>query len=265
MRYTVDEIQLLPIPAGKFWMGSPDDDEDGFAQERPRHLQEITADFLMARFPVTVAQWQQFRDEPDGYANAAWFEGLDMSADHRSSAAAPAFEEPDHPVQNVSWYEAAAFCRWLTARWRVSGRIGVAQVVRLPSESEWERAARGPTGDQATYRRWSWGNALTPQHANYLASGIGRTTAVGSHPAGRVPEWGVEDMIGNVWEWTTTKWLENYVDYAPQDGAAGVENRVLRGGAWYFDHPLARCAFRGSDAPDYRNYRIGFRVIVAPA
>ncbi|MCX6018406.1 MAG: SUMF1/EgtB/PvdO family nonheme iron enzyme [Chloroflexi bacterium] len=259
----MDAIELLTIPAGTFWMGSPVDDADGFAQERPRHPQTIASDFLMARFPVTVAQWAQFRGVPDGYANVTWFEGLAVSATHRDSAMAPAFDEPDHPVQNVSWYEAMAFCRWLTVQWRESVRISAAQVVRLPSEAEWERAARGPTGGQDLYQRWAWGNTLTPQHANYVASDIGRTVAVGSHPHGRVPDWGVEDMIGNVWEWTSTKWVDDYEGYVPQDEAAGGENRVLRGGAWYFDHPLARCAFRGSDAPNYRNYRIGFRVVVA--
>jgi formylglycine-generating enzyme required for sulfatase activity len=118
-------------------------------------------------------------------------------------------------------------------------------------------------GALEAYQRWAWGNELTPRHANTVASDIGRTSAVGSHPAGRIPEWGVEDIIGNVWEWTSTAWVEDYADYAPRDDAAGSANRVLRGGAWYFDHTLARCAFRGSDAPDYRNYRIGFRVVVA--
>lgn len=265
MTQSVDDIELLPIPAGTFWMGSPADDEQGFAQERPRHRQTIDAGFLMARFPVTVAQWAQFRSAPDGYANATWFAGLDASATHRDGALAPAFDAADHPMQNVSWYEATAFCRWLTARWRASGRIGAAQVVRLPSEAEWERAARGPAGEHEAYQRWAWGNELTPRHANTVASDIGRTSAVGSHPAGRIPEWGVEDMIGNVWEWTSTAWVEDYDGYAPHDDAAGTANRVLRGGAWYFDHTLARCAFRGSDAPDYRNYRIGFRIVVAAA
>jgi iron(II)-dependent oxidoreductase len=263
MTREIDEIELLPIPAGTFWMGSPVEDSDGFPEERPRHLQELTAGFLMARFPVTVAQWKQFHSAADGYASAHWFDGLAVDADHTASGVPPAFDQADHPVQNVSWYEATAFCRWLTRRWRSSGRITKSQIVRLPSEVEWERAARGPAGADEAYRRWAWGDALTPLYANYVDSGLGMTAAVGSHPAGRVPEWGVEDLIGNVWEWTTTKWVADYTDYAPQDDAAGGENRVLRGGAWYFDAKLARCAFRGSDAPGYRNYRIGFRLVVA--
>ena len=263
MSERVDDIELLPIPAGTFWMGSPAEDEEGFAEERPRHQQTIAHDFLMARFPVTVGQWMHFRHAPDGYTSDTWWAGLGASAAHRASAEAPAFNERDHPAHNVSWYEAVAFCRWLTARWQTSGRISPQQVARLPSEAEWERAARGPAGVNDLYQRWPWGNELTPQHANHAASGIVRTAAVGSHPAGRVPEWGVEDMIGNVWEWTSTKWVNSYAGYAPHDDIEGTENRVLRGGAWYFDHTLARCAFRGSDAPEYRNYRIGFRVIVA--
>lgn len=246
-------------------MGSPPEDEDGFPEERPRHRRTVANAYLLSRFPVTVGQWQQFRDAPDGYARAEWWAVMDVGAAHRDSAQAPAFNEPRHPAHNVSWHEAMAFCRWLTARWRASGRMAPQQAVRLPSEAEWERAARGPAGAHEAYQRWPWGNELTPRHANYVASGIGRTAPVGDHPAGRVPEWGMEDMFGNVWEWTSTKWVDNYSDYTPLEDAAGTDARVLRGGAWFFDHRLARCAFRGSDAPEYRNYRIGFRVVVAPA
>jgi iron(II)-dependent oxidoreductase len=261
----LDGIELVSIPAGAFWMGSPDDDEEGFAEERPRHRRTLAVGFFMARHPVTVGQWREFCTASDGYERDEWWIDLSAPVHHRAEAQSPAFDFVDHPAHNVSWYEAAAFCRWLTARWRTSGRLRADQIVRLPSESEWERAARGPAGANEAYTRWPWGDVLTPAHANYVDAGFGRTTPVGAFPAGRVPEWGLEDMFGNVWEWTSTKWVQNYAEYAPEEDLCGEQPRVLRGGAWYFGHPLARCAFRGSDAPEYRNYRIGFRVAVAAA
>ena len=97
----------------------------------------------------------------------------------------------------VTWYEAHAFCNWL------GEKLGMA--VALPTEAQWERAARGTDG-----RRYPWAGELTPDHANYDRTGIGTTTAVGIFPKGANPETGVLDMSGNVWEWCRTKWRENY-------------------------------------------------------
>ena len=120
----------------------------------------------------------------------------------------------------VTWYEAQAFCNWL------GKKLGM--TVSLPTEAQWERAARGTDG-----RRYPWGGELTPDHANFDQTGIGTTTAVGIFPKGANPETGVLDMSGNVWEWCRTKWRENYKgkpddDVGGRRGACVARGRLLQ-------------------------------------
>ena len=153
----------------------------------------------------------------------------------------------------MTWYEAAAFCGWL------SERLGFA--VSLPTEAQWERAARYTDG-----RTYPWGEAEdVSARANVDESGIGSTSAVGMFPQGKA-ECGALDMAGNVWEWCRAKWAGDYKGYERKvsDDLAGDEDRVLRGGAWASPYDFARCSDRITYEPVIRYYYFGFRVVAPP-
>jgi len=189
---------------------------------------------------------------------------------------------PNRPVVGVTWYEAVAYCNWLLEQLKVSGfKLQVGRkpetlnlkpetlLVRLPTEAEWEKAARGTDG-----RRWPWGNEWVEGRANTEEADIGETCAVGCFPAGASP-WGVLDMAGNVWEWTVSKWGRTSVyrpdygyPYDPTDGRedlTGPDLRVVRGGSWSLVQRLARCAFRNRNIPVVFVDYLGFRVVVSLA
>ena len=152
-----------------------------------------------------------------------------------------------HPVVNVTWHDAMAYAAWLSEK---TGRP-----YRLPTEAEWEKAARGDDG-----RLWPWGNDWDPERANCRPAGPGATTLVGQYsPRGDSP-CGAADMAGNVWEWCLTKWRSTYAT-PPDDDPAEDAPRVLRGGSWYQDNPgIVRCAYRDRSLPDDGLALNGFRV-----
>jgi formylglycine-generating enzyme required for sulfatase activity len=157
----------------------------------------------------------------------------------------------NHPRVNVTWYEASAFCRWLSLKLR--------KEVRLPSEAEWEKAARGEDG-----RTYPWGEDFDAAKCNTRETGLGQPTAVGMYPAGASP-CGALDMSGNVWEWTSSPWTDNYAlgekDIGAPDAAPGF--RVYRGGsAWRRDQD-ARSAFRFKSRPQFTEAGLGFRVLLS--
>ena len=212
-----------------------------------------TPEFYIARYPVTVAQFRAF-------VEATEFEIGD----------ADALRDPDsRPVRWVSWHEARAYCEWLNemlATSPVLEGIAVARLVRegpwrmaLPSELEWEKAARGGLPDAV----YSWGDTPDPDRANYDDSGIVDTSTVGCFPANG---FGLHDTIGNVWEWTRSLWVA--YPYKPDDpsredlDAGNDESRVVRGGSWYVSRDYARCAYRVGLPPDSRSDDIGFRVVL---
>ena len=162
---------------------------------------------------------------------------------------------PNHPVVMVTWYEAVAFCRWLTERLREAGEFGSDQEVMLPTEAQWEKAARGDDG-----RIFPWGDEFDAAKCNVYDTGIGSTSAVGMFPAGASP-YGVLDLSGNVWEWCRTKWQDDYQDYEDDNDLEGEVVRVLRGGAFYNDDLFVRCAIRYGRGPHGRSYDVGFRVV----
>ena len=200
--------------------------------------------FDIARYPVTHRHFQAFVDA-GGYADDRWWKGLAKRIEAPLDAA---WAEPNAPRETVSWYEAVAFCRWLGAQW--------GQDIRLPTEAQWERAARGVRG-----RKYPWGKVYLAgcANCNEVASEvtdgvfIGRTSAVGIYPHPSAE--GVHDLAGNVWEWCL-----NEQERPLNMDDSGNASRVLRGGSWVNDTGNLRAAFRYGHAPDVRVSDFGFRV-----
>jgi formylglycine-generating enzyme required for sulfatase activity len=271
------------VPPGPFVMGSADDDEMAYNDERPQHRnQSITEGYLISRYPVTNAQFAVFV-EAGGYREQRHWTKAGWKWKEREGRTEPRdysepFNLPNHPVVEATWYEAVAFCRWLQEQvangksqianhgWRVwhDGQVKICRVelqnvtIRLLSEAEWEKAARGTDG-----RRFPWGNEADPNRANYDETGIGTTSAVGCFPGGASP-YGVEDLSGNVWEWCATKWEGDYQDYRGDNSLEGDDPRVLRGGAFFNGLRRVRCAARYRRNPRNRFRCSGFRLVASP-
>ena len=294
---------LVSVPAGPFLMGSSEaDDMAQWDDEKPQHEITLRA-FKIGKYPVTNVQFAAFvaaggyeerRHWREAKAAGHWRDGqvkrrfashldenneilwVEERADAPYNFGQP-FNLPNHPVAGVSWYEALAYCSWLTGIWHAQGIIAPDDVVRLPTEAEWEKAARGglppDRGDQVGARRYPWGDDPDPQRANYDETGIGSTSAVGCFPGGVSP-CGCLDMAGNVWEWMSSLWGKDIMEpefkypYDPTDGRENLEAddrvcRVLRGGAFLNDERDSRCTYRVNVNPDDRSSNIGFRVVVA--
>jgi formylglycine-generating enzyme required for sulfatase activity len=244
-----EALGFVRIPTGPFLMGSKEGDKDARDDERPQHEVPIPYDYWIARYPVTVAQFRIFVQESD-YDFEHW----------RNNSIA------NHPVVDVSWHDARAYCAWLTeqlARVRDTQALPWPKeyIVRMPTEAEWEKAARS---DDA--RRYPWGDGdWNPELANIGASNFGHPTPVGNYSQGISP-YGALDMSGNVWEW-----IRSVYDGYPYDSRDGREDldasgsRVVRGGSWIHNLRDARCAYRLSSNPHLRHNLIGFRVVVSPA
>ncbi|MGZ8250190.1 SUMF1/EgtB/PvdO family nonheme iron enzyme, partial [Methylomagnum sp.] len=176
---------LIEIPAGGFWMGS----DDGHDDEKPRHRVELPADYQIGKYPVTNGQYRRFVEA----TQRGW-----------ESPERDRLDKRNHPARWVSWHDALAYCGWLTDEWRQAGRISPDESFALPSEAEWERAARGTAG-----RIYPWGENWQEDCANIGETDIGNTCAVGLFPQGR-SEAGCLDMAGNVWEWTRSLWGRDF-------------------------------------------------------
>lgn len=229
----------------------------------PQHRIEIQA-FAIGKYPVTNAEFAEFiRD--GGYARPEWWTamGWKWQRGRLSQQPLPAFWHESrlngahHPVVGVSWYEAVAFCRWLSAQDQ--------RIYRLPSEAEWEYAARGANST----RHFPWGDRFEPGCCNTAEAGFGGTTPVSHFPNGVSP-FGVWDLAGNVFEWTLSKWGVNWQElqfpypYRANDGREEMEGsgaRVIRGGSWFNPYPEARCAYRARYLAGSRASNIGFRVV----
>jgi formylglycine-generating enzyme required for sulfatase activity len=288
-----DTLGFIEIPAGPFLMGSDQQqDPQAYGIELPQHTVDLPG-YWIARYPVTVAQFAAFtaaggyaepRYWPEAQAAGFWspdgIKGYGDDAPRRQPLSLrAAFMLPNHPVVGVTWYEMLAYNRWLDEQLRAYSRTLQATsifwqklaagelYVTLPSEAEWEKAARGMDG-----RVYPWGPEFDPNLANAEETGLGATSAVGCFPAGASP-YGALDLSGNVWEWTRSLWGENYrLDYpypytdrlaAREDLAAPADvARVQRGGSFYNGSRLVRCAYRRRYGPVLGGGYGGFRLAV---
>jgi formylglycine-generating enzyme required for sulfatase activity len=234
-------------------MGSPDD--VGERDERPAH--EVTLDaFWIGLTEVTNAQYRLFV-EAGGYRQREWWTEAAWARRAEFNIIQPrywndeAWNQAEDPVVGVSWYEAVAYAKWLAQ--------ATGWDIRLPSEAEWERAARGD--DQRTY---PWGDeAPTNELLNY-GGVISSTTATGSYSQGASPYGGL-DMAGNVWEWTSS--MNHSYPYRSDDGREELEGstccRVRRGGSWHDSLLAVRVANRTWDGPGHRNNDVGIRFVMS--
>jgi formylglycine-generating enzyme required for sulfatase activity len=243
------EPEMILIPAGEFLMGSdPQQDEAAYDAEQPQHRLYLP-DYYLAKTPVTNAQYLAFVQETHDTPPRHWTEGR------------PPRGKEDHPVVEVSWYDAMEYCRWLS---RAAGKS-----YSLSSEAEWEKGARGIDG-----RIYPWGDGWDTNQSNSKEGGQEDTTPVEAYPQGTSP-YGVLDMAGNVWEWTRSLWgrdvsnIDFRYPYNPEDGRENLHapknaSRIARGGAFWGSPSDVRCALRYCMEPDSQSHYCGFRVVMHP-
>jgi len=235
-----DGAPMVVIPSGEFPMGVPLGDRDGGRDEYPRH--DVFVDtFYMDQFEVTNGRYLEFvkatghrvPQNPTNPTRNLWH------GDAITESLA------DRPVINVDWYDAEAYCKW-------AGK-------RLPTEAEWEKAAKG-TSD----RRFPWGNVEpTDKHLNFNQRWIGEKTLmpVGSYEAGKSP-FGVYDIVGNVWEWVNDWYDPRYYEKSPVKNPQGPDTgtmKIIRGAGWQNETPAVRIFTRVNSDPKVRNESTGFR------
>lgn len=253
------QLQVARITAGEFVMGA----EDGEDDERPLHRAYVD-DFAIGAFPVTNADYAQFVHDTGhvspGIRALPMMVSSALETDFRSLASSyfwnnstPPAGRERHPVTLVGFEDAAAYCAWLAVRTGLP--------VRLPTEAEWERAARGGLES----KRFPWGDTLDASRAHFLPTASAKaqcgTAAVGSYPPNGFD---VYDVAGNVWEWVSDWYSPSYYEraqYVNPQGPEGGTLRIVRGGAWVnADGGYLRCAYRHKVPPDSYSYSIGFRI-----
>jgi formylglycine-generating enzyme required for sulfatase activity len=254
------EPEMVFVPAGEFRMGrnlekdplvkEPDVGDAVFegayavGYSGPEHVIP-QPDFYIAKTPVTHAQYAAFLQDTDFARPKRWRSNM------------PPKGKEDLPIVYVSWHDAVAYCRWLV---ECTGKP-----YRLPTEPEWEKAARGTDG-----RIYPWGDGWDSERCNTAEAQVNKITPVGAFPQGASP-YGVLDMAGNVWEWTSSLWGKDWYrpTYTyPYDATDGRESpgaddrvcRVLRGGSFAYTGGFARCAYRYKNFPQSVSDGIGFRV-----
>lgn len=250
------KLELVRVPAGEFLIGSDQHDDETYDDERPRHRIALP-EFLIGKYPITVRQFEVFVAKA-GYAMPP----------------AKYAQVHNHPVRHINWFDALAFCEWASRVTR--------HVVRLPSEAEWEKAARGTDG-----RLWPWGNTepkadlgnfrmfrtiwtrqFPKPGPDQSVRGISRhdSTPVGKYSPTSDSPYGCCDMSGNVWQWTNS--LYRPYPYRAEDGretSADLGMRVVRGGSFLSQRKRARCTSRLRQPPSNRVAPdIGFRICLTP-
>lgn len=241
--------QMVLIPAGPFLMGTSDEQvammvenenwaeewhtEDLFQIEQPQHKVTLP-DFEIGLYPVSNLEYFSFiyntgHRVPKNWTGFHYGEG-----------------EASHPVAGISKADALAYCKWLSASLKTE--------YRLPTEAEWEKAARGTEG-----RIYPWGDFFDPWRCNTLESAKRATTPNGSYSPSGDSVYGIADMAGNVWEWTSS-FFSPY-PFKENTDLDKTNKCIVRGGAWYYSHKLARCAARETVLPDYVSTSLGFRLV----
>lgn len=299
-RFVSNQPALCRVPAGEFRMGTTKDEEELikaqnariYEDEKPSH-NVFVSEFFIGKYLITNQEYASFYEvkgyeNPDFWSKVGWdwrtgkFDS-DLSAIEDKSLRdayqrwlasrpadlrdkplywdSPQWNTPNLPVVGVSWFEAEAYCKWL------SGITG--KTYRLPTEAEWEKAARGPKNFL-----WSWGDqwdgALCNNGDEKTEEKLNRTSPVGMYPNG-ASDCGALDMMGNVWEWCADWYDESLYTQRkegkvadPRGSDSGIY-RVLRGGSWYLNRDFVRCAVRLRNLPDLSNdFYIGFRVVLSP-
>ncbi len=267
------EVAHILIKGGTFMMGSPDSEADRSSSEIQHQVK--VSDFYIARYPITLAQFEAFileshyRTDADKSGGSYIWDGKDWKQKSgvkwRCDVRGEEQKDKQHPVIHVSWNDATAYCKWLSKKSK--------EKFRLPTEAEWEYACRA-----GTTTPFHTGDNLTTDQANYNGNYpyknypkgkyLGKTTPVGSYPSNA---WGLYDMHGNVWEWCSDWYDAKYYEECKRQGV--VENplgpktgsyRVLRGGCWYNYALYCRSASRNYGTPDSRSDYRGFRLVFVP-
>jgi len=248
----IDGIKFVYVPAGEFTMGSDDGDSD----EKPVHTVYLDSYWVM-RTEVTNAQYRRFVDA-NGYTTERFWTAEGWKWRSNNNIALPSlwadsdFNGAEYPAVGVSWYEAVAYAKWLSERLDLT--------VRLPTEAEWEKGARGTDG-----RTYPWGDGFSVADANIVGEEDGYlfNAPVGNYVSGASP-YGALDMAGNVWEWVSDWYAISYMG-AKYNNPSGPVNgiwHVLRGGSRYLNYTYMRTTYRIRHTPDYRHDGAGFRLVV---
>ena len=261
-------IEMVRVPAGEFLMGGASRHKDTRSEEKPQHNVYLD-EFLIGRYLVTNAQFRTFvlnngymttaEKKGSGYASdrGIWRDTSGANWQHPRGPGSAITNRDHHPVVSVSWDDAMSFCQWAST---VAGRR-----LLLPSEAQWEKAARGMDG-----RLYPWGDQEPDCNVANFRNSTGDTTPVGQYsPLGDSP-YGAADMAGNVLEWTSSLWGKDEnrpaygYPYRVDDGREDPirrDFRVVRGGSWGSNRVLLRCSNRLRFLPEIRSYSMGFRII----
>lgn len=257
-------MEFVRVPAGEFIMGSDKSSDFQFDVEMPEHMLSL-AEYWISKTEVTVAQFAVFakavshktQAEKDGksYAWAGNVLGEVIGADwaHPGGPPTDISQKQNHPVHQMCWDDGIAFCGW-------ASKLGGGEV-KLPSEAEWEKAARGTDG-----RVYPWGNEAPDNSRLNFNLNVMDTTPVGKYGAKGQSPYGCDDMAGNVWELTRS--IFKPYPYVPSDGREelrGREVRVVRGASFGFGEKFVRCALRLQVNPDDHFVALGFRVVLRPS
>jgi formylglycine-generating enzyme required for sulfatase activity len=270
MKKGLVEPNLVQIPAGSFIMGTSEDQIDRlakknklakkwkekgyFSRESPQHTVTLESYFI-GKYPVTVEEYTAFVTM-GGYLSKKYWTAAGWVWREKAGKVKPDYWEEGifsgndrYPVVGVSWYEAWAYCHWLSAE--------TGKVYRLPTEAEWEKAARGKDG-----WLYPWGDEFDQTRCNTRVTNVGRTEPVGRYsPDGDSP-YGCVDMVGNISEWALSQFKP--YPYVGRDGRNNEEDeteRVLRGGSWFQPALRARTASRGMNDPFFVDNDVGFRCV----